>query len=455
MAEKGSSLLELLSDAASQSVLELQQALKQRRAAATASQAALGQMPGIESEILSAQETSRTLLTRIAEVDSESRTASEALTRLRAIRDGAIGGVPEALRSRAALSEARKTAETRLKSIDDALAAARAAASETERDLVAATERARGAAIESESTSAALAAGLAEFERQRIDAGFASDAELAAARLPVTQVRDLDERIAAFDQSVIAATARADRAEIAARSLVAPDLPALQAAACDADQRLEESLKEQTQRESERERLDQALASLRRTTRTLEELDAQYAIIGQVSDVASGKNQAGLTFQRFVLTFLLDDVLVAATHRLRLMSRGRYQLQRRRDRADGRASAGLDLEVFDAYTGSARPVATLSGGESFLASLSLALGLADVVQARSGGIRLETLFIDEGFGSLDPEALDLALRALTDLMKDGRLVGIISHVPELREQVPARLEIVNDRRGSAARFVLG
>jgi exonuclease SbcC len=154
------------------------------------------------------------------------------------------------------------------------------------------------------------------------------------------------------------------------------------------------------------------------------------------------------------LTFLLDDVLIAATHRLRLMSRGRYQLQRRRERLDGRASSGLDLEVFDSYTGVARAVATLSGGESFLASLSLALGLADVVQARSGGIRLETLFIDEGFGSLDPEALDLALRALTDLMKDGRLVGIISHVPELREQIPARLEITNDRRGSSARFVL-
>lgn len=455
MAEKEASFLELLSDSASQSVLELQRALKQRRAAAAASRSALGQVPAIENELRSAQDTSKALLVRIAQIELDSKGASETLSGLRAIRDGAIEGVPEEFRTQAALSGAKVKAEARLKAIDDALGAARAAASDAERNLAAAAERARSAAAETESATAAFAAGMAEFAKQRAAEGFASDAELAAARLPETQVRQLQERIVAFDESIVAAIARVERAEITAHNLLAPDLPALQAAATGADERLEESLKQQTQHESERERIDQALISLHRSARLLDELDAEYAIIGQVSEVASGKNQAGLTFQRFVLTFLLDDVLVAATHRLRLMSRGRYQLHRRRDRADGRASAGLDLEVFDTYTGTARPVATLSGGESFLASLSLALGLADVVQARSGGIRLETLFIDEGFGSLDPEALDLALRALTDLMKDGRLVGIISHVPELREQVPARLEIINDRSGSAARFVLG
>jgi exonuclease SbcC len=115
----------------------------------------------------------------------------------------------------------------------------------------------------------------------------------------------------------------------------------------------------------------------------------------------------------------------------------------------------LDLEVHDAYSGTARPVSTLSGGESFLASLSLALGLADVVQAYSGGIQLDAVFVDEGFGSLDPEALDLALKALIDLQRDGRLVGIISHVPTLREIIDARLEVSAERSGSTARFVTG
>ena len=110
------------------------------------------------------------------------------------------------------------------------------------------------------------------------------------------------------------------------------------------------------------------------------------------------------------------------------MSRRRYQLQRSHTWEDKRIKQiGLDIEVFDNYTGYARPANTLSGGETFLASLALALGLADVVQAYSGGIHLDTIFIDEGFGTLDAETLDFALKALLDLRQDGRLVGIISH----------------------------
>ena len=105
-------------------------------------------------------------------------------------------------------------------------------------------------------------------------------------------------------------------------------------------------------------------------------------------------------------------------------------------------------------TGSPVPAPSASGAESFLASLALALGLADVVQGYAGGIRLETIFVDEGFGTLDPEALDLAIRALRDLQQGGRLVGIISHVTELKEWIDARLEITRDRRGSSARFVV-
>ncbi len=121
---------------------------------------------------------------------------------------------------------------------------------------------------------------------------------------------------------------------------------------------------------------------------------------------------------------------------------------------DQRSASGLDLSVYDAYTGTTRPVNTLSGGESFLASLALALGLADVVQAYAGGVRLETIFVDEGFGSLDPEALDLAFQTLLDLREGNRLVGIISHVPELKERIDVRLEITPGRHGSTARFSL-
>jgi exonuclease SbcC len=206
----------------------------------------------------------------------------------------------------------------------------------------------------------------------------------------------------------------------------------------------------------------EALASTRRTLDQLgesaariEEAERRYRAVGRVAQVASGANEAGVSFVRFVLGALLDDVLAAATERLLRMSQGRFALVRAGDRRDRRRSGGLDLEVFDAHTGMARPAGTLSGGEGFLASLSLALGLADVVQSHTGGIRLDTMFVDEGFGTLDPEALDLAMRALEDLQAGGRLVGIISHVPELRERVAARLEVLAGRRGSTARFVAG
>lgn len=112
------------------------------------------------------------------------------------------------------------------------------------------------------------------------------------------------------------------------------------------------------------------------------------------------------------------------------------------------------MSVFDEHTGHARPVKTLSGGESFLAALCLALGLSDVVQSATGGVRLESIVVDEGFGSLDPEALDAAVRVLEELQQGGRLVGVISHVPELKERIPVRLEVTPGRTGSTARFLL-
>jgi exonuclease SbcC len=130
------------------------------------------------------------------------------------------------------------------------------------------------------------------------------------------------------------------------------------------------------------------------------------------------------------------------------MSKGRYQLVRKSDRAKGNKASGLELEVDDAYTGKIRSVATLSGGESFLAALSLALGVSDVVQSYAGGVKLEALFIDEGFGSLDADALELTIRALIDLQSSGRMIGIISHVTELKEQMALRVDVTAGKFGS-------
>ena len=177
-------------------------------------------------------------------------------------------------------------------------------------------------------------------------------------------------------------------------------------------------------------------------------LEAEYKIMGTLSEVANGNTGNKISLQRFVLSVLLDDVLIQASQRLSHMSKGRYQLVRKEDRAKGNKASGLELEVEDAYSGKSRSVATLSGGESFMAALSLALGLSDVVQSYAGGIKLDTLFIDEGFGSLDQESLDLAVRTLIDLQASGRMIGIISHVSELKEQMNLRLDVLSGRNGS-------
>ena len=131
------------------------------------------------------------------------------------------------------------------------------------------------------------------------------------------------------------------------------------------------------------------------------------------------------------------------------MSDGQYELKRRREAEDNRSQTGLELDVVDHSNGSERSVRSLSGGESFKASLSLALGLADEIQSAAGGIRLDTMFVDEGFGSLDEESLRQAIRALTDLTDGNRLVGIISHVAELKEKIDKQIIVTRDRSGGS------
>jgi exonuclease SbcC len=233
-----------------------------------------------------------------------------------------------------------------------------------------------------------------------------------------------------------------------------PDVPALTTAAAGAQTALEAILGRQRDLAASEKRTADWIAALAKDAEKMADLDKQFGVIGHIADVANGNNSQKLTFQRFVLGSLLDDVLLAASQRLKIMSRGRYLLQRQRDTLDLRRAGGLDLEVHDAYTGTARSANTLSGGETFLAALSLALGLADVVQSYAGGIHLDTIFIDEGFGSLDTDALDDAMRALIDLQQAGRLVGIISHVPDLKERIDARLEITAGKTGSSAAFTV-
>jgi exonuclease SbcC len=149
----------------------------------------------------------------------------------------------------------------------------------------------------------------------------------------------------------------------------------------------------------------------------------------------------GMGFETFVQSYYFEGILIRANERLRKMSEGRYQLRRRNETENRREKIGLGLNVFDEYTGKERDVQSLSGGESFKASLSLALGLSDFIESHKGSVNLETIFIDEGFGSLDQDSLDNALECLLELNLSGRIVGIISHVTELKDRIPGKIEV--------------
>ncbi len=231
-----------------------------------------------------------------------------------------------------------------------------------------------------------------------------------------------------------------------------PDLAPLQEADARARRRYQE---EASAAGALRERLAQQkeqLEQLKKLEKEQARLQESYGPIGLLADTAKGENRQNLSFSAYVLQAVLDDVLRTANLRLHKISQGRYTLYRQRDIHDARKEQGLDLEILDAFTGQARSVHTLSGGESFFTSLSLALGLSDVLESYAGGLHLDTILVDEGFGSLDPETLDLAMDTLLELQQGGRLVGIISHVSELKERIPAQLEVKATAQGSTTEF---
>ena len=193
---------------------------------------------------------------------------------------------------------------------------------------------------------------------------------------------------------------------------------------------------------------EKAAQRLRQLATQNKELEAKYANIGTLANLTNGQNDQRLSLHRFILSVLLDDILIVASQHLAQMTHHRYLLVRENEVNDARSASGLNLAVTDAYTGIQRSTKTLSGGESFQAALALALGLSEVVQQYSGGIRLDMLFVDEGFGSLDEQALDAAIDVLANLRASGRSVGIISHVRELKERIDMRIDVHKGQYGS-------
>lgn len=215
------------------------------------------------------------------------------------------------------------------------------------------------------------------------------------------------------------------------------------------EERLEVSEKQETyaNRIHVNEKQVQEMKASYKKNQTLHE---DYELYQGLNELASGKSKRTdrISFERYVLGIYFELIIEAANQRFALMTNNRYQLTRKQDRSQGGGASGLDLNVFDQYTGEERPADSLSGGESFKASLSLAMGVSDVIQQQAGGVSVEALFIDEGFGSLDPDSLDKAIDALIELNSSRRMIGIISHVEELKRRIPAQIEVEKTTSGS-------
>ncbi|MDG9707205.1 SMC family ATPase [Streptomyces sp. DH10] len=364
-----------------------------------------------------------------------------------AVRSAARVGHRERLESeRAALEEELDRARGALDSV-----AARAA--QLERRTALLTDAA-DAARAAEDTAQRLKDADARLADAAFRAGFDTPRDAAAALLDDSAHRELQRRLDAWQNEEAAVRAVLAEADAAAAARQQPaDLASAQLAADTAARRLRDAASAHdaaARRCAELDRLSaRATASVRRLAPLREEYDRVARMAGLTAGT-SADNERRMRLESYVLAARLEQVAAAATVRLRRMSSGRYTLVHSDDRT-GRGRSGLGLHVVDAWTGRERDTATLSGGETFFASLALALGLADVVTDEAGGVRLDTLFIDEGFGSLDDQTLDEVLDVLDSLRERDRSVGIVSHVPDLRRRIHAQLEVVKGRSGSVLR----
>lgn len=287
------------------------------------------------------------------------------------------------------------------------------------------------------------------------EAGFTDWFECSQYMKEVPQLEAYENDLKIYDQSVHAEEEKIKGEKEKTAGKTKPDMNDWNEKRMKLLENMKQFAAEKAEKETELKKQKETLKKLYQLKETQKEISEKYSLVAHLWEIAQGK-ETGINLERFVLGALLDAVTEKANLRLMEMSGNRYELLRKRgERSDGRKKAGLDLEVFDGNTGRARPAATLSGGETFLASLSLALGLADVVQEYAGGVHLDAMFIDEGFGSLDSESLDLAMKTLQELKGQNRLIGLISHVGGLEERIPAKLRVTKTQTGSTAAFEVG
>lgn len=359
-------------------------------------------------------------------------------TEAKAARDGRLAEVPENLRDVPALAAT-------LEKVTGSLESLQAARTAAEKALNSAREKALGTVKDLESADKALADSktrhqkAAEVFRTRL-AGAGLTAEAFQSLKPAIETLDEDrEAVETYRREHKSASDAATDAASAIQGMSRPDLEALRETHQTHAEAFGRAIEERVAAQSRVDHLDKLRTGLEETLRKLDEAEAASGPLRELAALVNGQNSQRLSLETFAIGTMFDQVLEAANLRLAPMTSGRYRLERDLDGA-GRGSRGLGIQVFDVHTGKSRATSTLSGGETFIAALALAIGLADVVESASGKVRLDTIFIDEGFGSLDTEngsgTLDQVLQVLNSIVRQNRAVGLISHVPLVQEAIP-------------------
>lgn len=290
------------------------------------------------------------------------------------------------------------------------------------------------------------------FEKGMLRLGFASEQDYRAACLAPKLMRDMENELHTYREQLRSLEDRKTALEQKLADQKRTDLSELTARRAEKTFLRDERLQAETALEKKIYQHESALKEIREALRKMQRTEENRAVINDLYRAVSGQlsQKVKITFETYVQQYYFKQVIAAANKRLNSLTGGMFTLRCKEEAQNRRSQSGLDLEVLDRGTGQWRDVSTLSGGESFLSSLALALGLSDVVQAGSGGIRMDAMFIDEGFGSLDENALKNALDLLAQLADGKRLIGVISHVPELAERIERKIEVRKTRTGSVA-----
>ncbi len=323
---------------------------------------------------------------------------------------------------------------------------------ELHRQSASVLEEAREALTAHERTTHELAQSVAAADTAATAAGFETLVEAMAAVLTGTEAAARAARLDARRTARATAGALLDEEGVrAALATAAPDLAALAAAVQEAEASRDRAHAARERAVARARRLESLTEELRTRVGAWMPVLRDHAVVADLASLVEGRSAENLLKMRlaaYVLSERLREVVAAANERLAAMTDQRYALEQTDEKGAGEQRGGLSLRVRDEWSGKHRDPATLSGGETFVVSLALALGLADTVTHEAGGTQLDTLFIDEGFGALDATTLDGVMDTLDSLRDGGRVVGLVSHVAELRNRVPCQLEVRKARRGS-------